>query len=181
MNPMENFFQILAALFLKIGRYYKINVILQYRIMISMVALAQTLMVMSGFYFLSRDTAIYPKFDFILTFFVYIYLGIITILTAVQWRFAAEKGQKITHIINEPEIPLQEKLDTLTSRRESYVNALVSALFFSFFFWLVLKQNTELVGIFMIPAIVEISANILATCWEFAFLAESKPELAENR
>ncbi len=181
MEPIENLFQIPASMMLKIGRYYKINSIIQYRIILGLVALAQTSLVTCGFYFLSRENAVYIKFDEILTIYVYIYLGIITTLTVIQWRFVFAKNKKITCLLNQSETSLQEKLEILTKRRESYVNALVSALFFSFFFWIILKQNTELVGIFMIPAFMDISANILATCWEFAFLTESKPELAQNR
>ncbi|GEM_PF-1487581 len=84
MNPIENLFQILATLSLKIGHYYKLNVTIQYRIILALVALAQTLIVMGGFYFLSRKTAIYAKFDEILSIYVYVYLGIVTLLTASQ-------------------------------------------------------------------------------------------------
>jgi hypothetical protein len=170
MNLIEGVFQIIASILFKIGHHLKIDTITQYRVILSTVAMAQSLMVYAGLHFLLHGKLFYKNFDDMIALYAFAYVAIITMFTAISWRSVFSKKDGILPWREMQDVPEQEILQHLSKTRESYSIALSFTILSSIVFWFMLKNNTQLIMLFIIPISLEISANILATCWEISML-----------
>jgi len=178
MNPLESIYQFLASLFIKIGRLFGISVTTQFRLVLGLVAVIQTLMTLVGMYLFTSIGLYFPNFDEAIYIYIFVYTLIITVLTAKQWKTVFEERVVILDYFNDKELPAEDRLKFLKKTRESYTFALSLAAVMSIVFWALFKRNTELIALIMIPATLDILANGLATAWEIAVFGEATSKQA---
>ncbi|MDF1497506.1 MAG: hypothetical protein P1P90_05615 [Patescibacteria group bacterium] len=172
MNAFEAGFQFLATLYIKLCNILRFSVITQFRIVHGAIATVQTIMSIIGLYLFTAVSIYFPGYNEALFAIFFIYTLIISIYTANQWKISFSDKITILSYLNEEETSDESRVELLSKLRLSYTYALVfSAMLFGIF-WPLLGKNTELLSLILIPAMLDVLANGIATAWEITTLNE---------